>query len=620
VLQAAAAVGFALVLIGSAAAASGPVPTSRPVVKGDATQGGRLFASHGTWASAGSLRFSYAWYRCDTMGRHCRPLRGVAGRSHTLGANDVGHTLSVAVSATDRKGSTRAFASLVGPIAGTRPKLNSLEQPVVAGSAVQGGTVRVGSGRWRPKPSAVVYQWARCNVELRACAAISGETGATHSIGSGDLGHALVAIVQARSGASSRAVFSTASAVAVAKARPAPAPKGGGTGPSLGTAPAVAVVLQQGNQLTGSVGTWSGSGTVTYTYSWYRCDAAGAHCKSLHGATKITHTESARDVGHTLGFAVHATDSSGTTTAYAPLVGPVAAADAKLVSTGPPAVTGAAIPGQTLQVSGGNWSQALSALTYQWQRCNANGRLCTPIPGATAATYAVTAEDSAHKLLAVVHAMAGALAQDVLSAATPLVAAAATGGPTNSSAPTVAGTAQQGSQLSGNPGTWGGSGTIAYTYNWFRCDGAGMHCLSIHGATKATYTQGAKDVGHTIGFAVHAADSAGTATGYAALVGPIAAANAGLVSTSQPAITGTAAPGQPLQVSSGGWNQPPTALVYQWQRCNTNGRLCSPVEGATAGTYAVTAADSGHTLLVTVTGTLNGVQQAVLSTHTATAS
>jgi hypothetical protein len=616
VLQGAALVGFVLATSGPAAAASGPVPTKRPVVEGDATQDSRLVASRGSWSGSGSLHYAYEWYRCDTMGRHCRLLGGVDGRSHRPGANDVGHTLSVAVRATDRAGTTRAFASLVGPIAGTRPKLDSLAQPVVLGSAVQGGTIRVGSGRWRPKPSAVVYQWARCNAELRACAAISGETGATHAIGPDDLGHALVAIVQARSGATARAVFSTASAVAVEKGAP---PKGAGGGPSLGTPPAVAVVLQQGNQLTGAVGTWSGSGSVTYTYSWYRCDAAGGHCKSIHGATRLTHTESARDVGHTLGFAVHATDSAGTTTAYAPLVGPVAAKDATLVSTGPPAVSGTAMPGQTLQVASGNWSQQPSALGYQWHRCNANGRLCTPIAGATAAAYAVTAEDSGHKLLALVHATAGAVAQDVLSSATAVVGAPATVGPTNSAAPMVAGTSQQGAQLTGTPGTWTGSGTIAYTYNWFRCDAAGAHCLSIHGATKPTYTQGAKDVGHTIGFAVHAADGVGTTTGYAALVGPVAASTAGLVSTAQPAISGTAALGQPLQVSSGAWNQPPTALAYQWQRCNANGRLCSPIAGATAAAYTVTAADAGHTLLATVTGTLNSVEQAASSTHTTVA-
>src|SRR5439155_1602488 len=211
------------------------------------------------------------------------------------------------------------------------------------------------------------------------------------------------------------------------------------------------------------------------------------------GATRLNHLESARDVGHTLGFAVHATDSAGTTTAYAALLGPVAAAGATLVSTGAPAISGAAAAGQTLQVSSGSWSQPPSALGYQWQRCNPNGRLCTPIAG----------------------------------------------------------------------------------------------------ATKPTYTQGAKDVGHTLGFAVHATDSAGTSTAYAALLGPVAAANAPLASTAQPAIAGTAAPGQALQASGGSWSQPPSALGYQWQRCNANGRLCAPIDGATASTYTAAAADTG---------------------------
>jgi large repetitive protein len=603
-----------LVTIGSAGAASGPILTKRPAVTGEATQGGRLVASSGSWSATGSLRYSYDWYRCDTMGRHCRILRGVHTRSHKPGTNDVGFTLSVAVRATDGSGSTTAFASLIGPIAGARPRIDSLSQPVVSGPAVQGSAVRVDAGRWRPKPSSLDYQWARCNAELRACAAISGETADKHAIGSADLGHILVAIVQARSGSSSRAVFSTASAVAVAA--------GGETGPTSTLTPAVAEVLQEGNQLTGSVGVWSGSGAIGYTYNWYRCDASGAHCKTIHGALKVTHTLGAKDVGHTLGFAVHAADKTGTTTAYASLIGPVAAASATFVSNGQPTISGTAAPGQTLQVSTGSWSQPPSALTYQWQRCNTNGRLCTPIGGATTSSYTPTADDTHHTLLAVVHATAGAAAQDAFSSATALVGAAPAAGPANSASPTVAGTIEQSSQLTGSVGTWSGSSAIAYTYNWYRCDASGAHCLSIHGATKATYVLGAKDVGHALGFAVHATDSTGSATAYATLVGPVAAANAGLAATVQPTITGNAAPGQALQVSSGSWSQPPSALTYQWQRCNSNGRLCTPITGATASSYTATAADSGHTLLVVVQASLSaGAQQAAaLSAHTAVVS
>src|SRR5207248_6328182 len=143
------------------------------------------------------------------------------------GPNDVGHTLSVAVRAAGANGSSLAFASLIGPIGGVGTQLDSLVQPVVVGNAVEGRNVRVAGGRWRPKPAGFDYQWARCDADLRACAAIHGETGTTHTIAAADLGHVLVAIVQARSGAAARAVFSTATPVAVAKG------SGGAGGPTL---------------------------------------------------------------------------------------------------------------------------------------------------------------------------------------------------------------------------------------------------------------------------------------------------------------------------------------------------------------------------------------------------
>jgi hypothetical protein len=631
-----------------AGAAAGPAAKSHPAITGITTAGGRLVAWPGGWAGQGPLKYAYQWYRCDTMGRHCRHIPDARSRIHKPNGSDVGHTLSVAVHATDKTGTAVAFSSLVGPIAGARPRLDSLAQPTIAGVAVQGKTVTVDAGRWRPKPSGLVYQWARCNVELQQCEAILGETHETHTVGAADLGHVLVAIVQARAGRTSRAVFSQATGVAVkhgaappkpapkakpkpkpaapskpaATPTPAPAPKPaapaptGAKGPSMASAPIIAEVLQEGNPLTGSLGTWTGSGAIKYTYSWYRCDTSGAHCKTIHNARKPTYLQRPRDVGHTLGFAVHATDSTGRNTAYAPLLGPVAAANATLVSIGAPTVSGAAAPGQTLQVSSGSWNQAPTGFTYQWQRCSQFGRLCTPIAGATAPTYVPTADDSGHKLLVVVHATAGDAAQDALSATTGVIASPPSAGPSNTGAPTVAGTAGQGSQLTGSAGTWTSAETINYTFNWFRCDAGGAHCLSIHGATKPTYTQGAKDVGHTLGFAVHAQDSAGTATGYASLVGPVAAANAPLAATGQPTISGTATVGQTLEASGGSWSQPPTALTYQWERCNPNGRLCTPIAGATAATYTVTAGDSTHTLLVAVTATLNTTQQSALSVHT----
>jgi hypothetical protein len=180
----------------------------------------------------------------------------------------------------------------------------------------------------------------------------------------------------------------------------------------------------------------------------------------------------------------------------------------------------------------------------------------------------------------------------------------------------VAGAVKAGGQLTGSAGTWSGSGTISYAYQWYRCDPTGAHCLSIHGATKPTYTQVAKDVAHTLGLTVKATDAGGTTTAYASLVGPVAAATAALVSTVQPTLSGTPAAGQTLQVTAGTWSQTPTALAYQWQRCNANGRLCASIAGATAATYTVTAPDAGHALLAIVQATAAGITQPTISVGT----
>ena len=190
-------------------------------------------------------------------------------------------------------------------------------------------------------------------------------------------------------------------------------------GPLSSAPPFVAFVIQQGKQLTGAAGSWSGTGAIKYAYQWQRCDTAGAHCTSIRGATGRTYTFVAKDVGRTIGFRVRATDKTGTTRAYASLVGPVAGPRARLVSTGQPTITGVPREGQALQVSAGSWSLTPTTIEYQWLRCNPNGRLCEPLPGATASTYAVTAADTRHALLAVVHATAGAASQAAVSVATP---------------------------------------------------------------------------------------------------------------------------------------------------------------------------------------------------------
>ena len=66
----------------------------------------------------------------------------------------------------------------------------------------------------------------------------------------------------------------------------------------------------------------------------------------------------------------------------------------------------------------------------------------------------------------------------------------------NTAGPTVGGVARDGSTLTANPGTWDGTPTITYEYQWQRCD-ARRQLRDIPGATGSTYTLTPADVGST---------------------------------------------------------------------------------------------------------------------------
>jgi hypothetical protein len=167
---------------------------------------------------------------------------------------------------------------------------------------------------------------------------------------------------------------------------------------------------------------WTGIGSIAYAYQWYRCDDSGSHCSSIHGATKPTYRTVAKDVGGTLGFTVRATDSTGTATAYAPLIGPIAPTNAAIASSAQPALTGSAQPGSSLTADAGTWVPAAATLQYVWKRCNQNGRICVPIDGATQPTYKVTTTDVGHELVAVVSTTSGTTTQSAYSTSSPPVA------------------------------------------------------------------------------------------------------------------------------------------------------------------------------------------------------
>ena len=186
--------------------------------------------------------------------------------------------------------------------------------------------------------------------------------------------------------------------------------------PSSPTVNGAAIV---GQQISAQAGIWQGVGSIAFAFSWYRCDPAGANCKAIPGATQNVYTLGAKDTGRTIGLALTAADSIGKATAYASLIGPVAAAGSALTPITLPTISGTARVGGELDVDPGQWSSKPRSYAYSWLRCNTNARLCTVIASATGTSYRPVAADAGHTIVVEVTAnAAGATTQSVLTAAT----------------------------------------------------------------------------------------------------------------------------------------------------------------------------------------------------------
>jgi hypothetical protein len=88
------------------------------------------------------------------------------------------------------------------------------------------------------------------------------------------------------------------------------------TPPSIAGTPAV------GQTLTASPGTWSNT-DVKLTYQWQRCDATGANCADIAGATSTTYAIVDTDAGSTFDVVETATDRFGAPTASSAATAPV---------------------------------------------------------------------------------------------------------------------------------------------------------------------------------------------------------------------------------------------------------------------------------------------------------
>ena len=150
--------------------------------------------------------------------------------------------------------------------------------------------------------------------------------------------------------------------------------------------PIISGTAKEGNTLTASTGTWQSSTPITYSYQWLRCDANGAGCSNIGGATSRNYQLRKADVGHAVRVRVSAKNADGTSRSTSNETAPVAPATTPPppvvngcpTGTGPINVTQVSLPARLLvdgqSASPSTVTRSTQDLTMRFHVSACNGR------------------------------------------------------------------------------------------------------------------------------------------------------------------------------------------------------------------------------------------------------
>ena len=238
-----------------------PINSVPPAVSGTTHVGSTLTASTGTWTGTAPISYTYQWKR-DGI-----DIASATSSSYLLVLADEGAEVSVVVTATNAQGSDSAGSASV-PIE-SPPTFAA--KPVISGTLVVGQTLSTTNGTVTgATPITYTYQWKAAGVP------IVGETNQTYVIGAGLEGVSITVTVTASNTIGS--TDDTAIGVVIA------------TAPVNTVLPDISGVLEVGETLTASTGTWTGTPPITYAYQWKRNGV------DISGATSATYVAQAADV------------------------------------------------------------------------------------------------------------------------------------------------------------------------------------------------------------------------------------------------------------------------------------------------------------------------------------
>ncbi|MDQ1493954.1 MAG: hypothetical protein QOG69_437, partial [Actinomycetota bacterium] len=332
-----------------------PGNTTLPTISGSTAVGETLSASTGGWSNS-PTSYGYQWLRDGSA------ISSATGSSYTIVDTDVGHALSVRVTATNADGQTAATSLAAGPVADSTPT-PVVTPPVVTPPSGGGG----GGGGTRNPPDLTL-----------TLAASSNQTGAGGQ-------------VQYRISVYSKST-------------------GGATGMHLLVSLPVGATLAGSSVTRGNGCTQTGQSIdcdLDFLSPPQTADVVLTINFASAGSFTLPFTATTRDLdADPTNNSVNATVTVGEppVTVQPPVVKPPeakqraapqpAAAPVMLVR---PSVSGTARVGQRLTASPGRWKGVGITYSYRWSRCDTDGSHCIKL-AATGRRYLLTAADQATRI------------------------------------------------------------------------------------------------------------------------------------------------------------------------------------------------------------------------------
>lgn len=313
-----------------------PAPKSLTAINigGTVAVGSQLVASSGTWDVIG-VTTTFTWLRDGVE------INGAVARTHPkydVISVDMGKTVSVRVTAT-RTGYNPGTATSPGVAVAAGPALAPTTAPVMSGTGAIGTYLSVTKGVWTPAAQSWTYTW------LVGGVAQSGPTGDRVQIQSGWAGKDVaVRVTAARTGWASGSVTT-------------PVMRMAGAAIANTVKPAISGTAKVGSYLTVSNGTWNPY-PGSFKVSWYvngvvvsGLTASRVQVRSDWSGKQVNARITAAKAGWTSASA----DSAKLTIAEAPLL-----------NTGRPMLSGSGKVGAFVSVSYGSWSPSASSYSVAW--------------------------------------------------------------------------------------------------------------------------------------------------------------------------------------------------------------------------------------------------------------